>query len=66
MPLIEMSFRKRKKFIGNSWRMDETYIRIKRKWMYLYRAVDKAIPLIFCLPKRETKELLNCFYLNHS
>jgi transposase-like protein len=27
---------------GASWRMDETYIRVKGEWMYLYRAVDKA------------------------
>ena len=28
--------------VGGSWRMDETYIRVKGEWMYLYRAVDKA------------------------
>jgi putative transposase len=26
----------------SSWRMDETYVRIKGVWKYLYRAVDKA------------------------
>lgn len=25
---------------NDSWRVDETYIKVKRKWMYLYRAVD--------------------------
>ncbi len=24
-----------------SWRMDETYIKVKGEWRYLYRAVDK-------------------------
>jgi len=24
-----------------SWRMDETYIKVKGQWYYLYRAVDK-------------------------
>ena len=34
--------RKRKRAVGTSWRMDETYIKVKGKWRYLYRAVDKA------------------------
>ena len=28
--------------VGGSWRCDETYIKVKGQWMYLYRAVDKA------------------------
>jgi len=28
--------------VGGSWRCDETYIKVKGEWMYLYRAVDKA------------------------
>ena len=27
--------------VGGSWRMDETYVRVKGQWTYLYRAVDK-------------------------
>jgi transposase-like protein len=27
---------------NDSWRVDETYIRIKGAWKYLYRAVDSA------------------------
>ena len=27
---------------GGSWRVDETYVKIKGRWTYLYRAVDKA------------------------
>ena len=26
---------------GDSWRVDETYIRVRGQWRYLYRAVDK-------------------------
>jgi len=32
----------RKRPVGSSWRMDETYVRVKDVWKYLYRAVDKA------------------------
>ena len=40
-PMLEEKFRKRKKTVGKRWRMDETYIKAKGQWMYLYRAVDK-------------------------
>ena len=41
--LLENEFRKKhKKQVGSSWRMDEATIKIKRKWCYLYRAVNKA------------------------
>ena len=39
--LLEANFRKRKKAVASSWRMDETYVKVKGQWMYLYRAVDK-------------------------
>ncbi len=40
-PLIEKLSRKRKRPVGSSWGMDETYIKVKGVWKYLYRAVDK-------------------------
>jgi transposase-like protein len=39
--LIDKRVRRRKKPVNGSWRMDETYIRLNGKWVYLYRAVDK-------------------------
>ena len=33
--------RKHKRPIGGCWRMDETYIKIKGVWKYLYRDVEK-------------------------
>jgi putative transposase len=40
-PEVEKQFRRQQRPVGRSWRLDETYIRIKGKWAYLYRAVDK-------------------------
>ena len=40
-PLLEEVFHRRKRMVGRSWRMDETYIKVKGEWRYLYRAVDK-------------------------
>ena len=28
--------------LGYSWRVDETYFKVKGKWVYLYRAIDQA------------------------
>jgi IS6 family transposase len=28
--------------LGESWRVDETYIKVKGKWKYLYRAITKS------------------------
>jgi putative transposase len=39
-PEVEKQFRRRQRPVGRSWRMDETYVKIKGKWAYLYRAVD--------------------------
>jgi len=41
VPLFAKAFRRCKRPVGGSWRMDETYVKIKGQWKYLYRAVDK-------------------------
>jgi transposase-like protein len=33
---------------GRSWRVDETYIKVRGHWTYLYRAVDKCGQTIDC------------------
>jgi putative transposase len=40
-PQLEEAFHRRKRPVWVSWRMDETYIKVKGEWKYLYRAVDK-------------------------
>jgi putative transposase len=41
-PQLEEAFHRRKRPVWVSWRLDETYIRVKEAWKYLYRAVDKC------------------------
>ena len=64
-PLLEEEFRKKyKKKTGSSWRMDETYIKIKGKWFYLYRAVDKEGKTIdFMLSKQRDEPAANAFFI---
>jgi len=40
-PLLEEAFHRRQRSVWVSWRMDETYMKVKGQWRYLYRAVDK-------------------------
>jgi putative transposase len=41
LPVLEKAFRRCKRAVGKSWRMDETYVKVRGEWKYLYRAVDK-------------------------
>jgi putative transposase len=56
--------KKGEKEAGNSLRMDETYIKVKGEWMYLYRAVDKEGNTVdFLLTKRRNKRAAQLFLL---
>jgi len=41
VPEFEKRWSRYARRIGSSWRVDETYLCIRRKWHSLYRAVDK-------------------------
>ena len=64
VPLIDAAVRKRKKLIGNSWRMDETYIKVNGVWVYLYRAVDSLGNTIEFLLRKLTLRKISKMYLN--
>ena len=62
-PQIEAAFQLKKKRPGKRWRMDETYIKVKGKWRYYYRALDKQGNTIDFLltAKRDKKAALRFF-----
>jgi len=41
-PVLAARIKRELKPTGRSWRADETYVRVAGRWMYLYRALDKA------------------------
>ncbi len=63
LPLLEKIFRKYKRPVGGSWRMDETYIKIKGTYKYLYRAVEKKENTIdFLLTDKRDKSAAMSFF----
>ena len=49
---------------GNaSWRVDETYVKVRGQWMYLYRALDsQGQTLDFLLNETRSKRAAKCFF----
>ncbi len=39
-PLLLEQFNRRKRSVTGRWHIDETYIKVRGRWMYLYRAID--------------------------
>lgn len=52
------------KVCADSWKVDETYIKVKNVWMYLYRAVDSGgNTLEFLLRPKRDAEATKCFFV---
>jgi putative transposase len=61
-PEVEKQFRRRQCPVGRSWRLDETYVKIKGKWAYVYRAVDKEAHTIdFLLTPQRDRDAAEAF-----
>jgi len=63
-PLLANQLRiKRRGQAGKSWHVDETYISVKGKWCYLYRAIDRDGNLVdSMLSEKRDMEAANRFF----
>ncbi|MBC6445468.1 MAG: IS6 family transposase [Alphaproteobacteria bacterium GM202ARS2] len=62
-PLLAEEARKRKTSTSRSWRVDETHHKVKGRWMYQYRAVDKhGKTLDFMLSEQRDEAAAEAFF----
>jgi putative transposase len=62
-PLIALAAKKNKRAVATSWKIDETYIKVKGEWVYLYRAVDKFGDTVdFMLPEKRDEAAATLFF----
>jgi IS6 family transposase len=62
-PELERRCRPHLKQTNDSWRVDETYVKVRGKWMYLYRAVDSSgMTLDFLLNETRSNRAAKRFF----
>jgi len=62
-PEIEKKIRRHLRPTNDSWRVDETYIKVKGKWKYFYRAVDSNGDTIdFMLSAKRNRKAAKRFF----
>ena len=62
-PQLDVKMRSKTKTVAGSWRMDETYVKIRGQWQYVYRAVDKYGDIIdFYLSDKRDREAALTFF----
>ena len=62
-PEIEKKIKRHLRPTNDSWRVDETYIKVKGKWKYLYRAVDSDGDTIdFMLSSKRDRKAAKRFF----
>jgi transposase, IS6 family len=63
-PELDKRCRSHLKATNDSWRVDETYVKVRKTWMYLYRAVDsQGNTLEFLLSSMRDAEAAKRFFL---
>ena len=62
-PELEKRLRPHLRVSNGSWRVDETYVKVKGRWMYLYRAVDsRAQTIDFLLSAKRDARAAKLFF----
>lgn len=62
-PILSQGLKKHLRKTSDSWRVDETYIKVSGKWTYLYRAVDQHGKTIdFWLSRKRNKNAAKKFF----
>jgi putative transposase len=54
---LALAAKKLKRAVATSWRMDETYVKVKGQWVYLYRAVDKFGGTVYFMLSEQRDEM---------
>src|SRR3954467_7510256 len=61
-PEFEKRWKRYARPVGGSWRRDETYVKVRGEWMYLYRAVDQVGQTVeFHLSRRRDRNAAKTF-----
>jgi transposase-like protein len=61
-PEVQHRLRGKVKHKGSTWHIDETFVRISGRWMYLFRAVDSGGQTVdFYLSETRDREAAKCF-----
>ena len=64
VPEFEKRWHRYARPVDTSWRVDETYIRVRGRWTYLYRAVDKqGLTVDFLLSRRRDIAAAKRFFI---
>ena len=63
--LMTEQLRRKRKGVGRNWFVDETYLKVKGKSVYLYRAIDKNGNLVdSLLSDKRDMNAARCFFLS--